>query len=145
MTVRIADRVLASVIDVVLIIGVGAGIGLLMRGAPPSPLFIVIGRLLLAAYLLGRDAAGASLGKRRMKLQVAAADGSRAGAGQLLLRNVTLAAVPLTAGIPIASLLAWLLVLSEAVLLFLGRDRLGDLLAQTHVTYRAGAAPSAPM
>ena len=142
--VRPVHRLLGGLIDVVVIAGLGAGAGLVMRGATPSPLFFVVGRLLIAAYLLVRDVTGASPGKHRMKLAVVAADGSPADVVQRVLRNVTVAVAPLSAGIPFAMQLSWLLVLVEVALVLLGRARLGDLLAQTKVvsTAPAAAAPA---
>lgn len=131
--VRPRDRLLGSAIDVVFVLGIAAGASLMVRGENPSPLLIVVGRLLIAAFLLGRDVAGASPGKRRMKLRVVSADGSPSDFSQRVIRNVTIVAVPVSAGIPVAVQLAWLLALAEVVLVMLGRERLGDLLAQTMV------------
>ena len=129
-------RLAAGLIDALLIAAVFVMIGFAMRGAPLPPLFLVAGRLAIAAYLLLRDVTGASFGKRRKRLLVAAADGGRAAPGSLVLRNVTFAIAPLSAGIPVATLLAWVLVAAEVVLVALGRPRLGDLLAQTQVVER---------
>ena len=130
------NRLAAGVIDALLIAAVFVAFGFVMRGSTPSPLFLVLGRLAIAAFLLLRDLPGASPGKRRRRLQVVSATGAPAPAGSLVLRNVTLAVAPLSAGIPVAVQVAWLLVLAESVLAALGRARLGDLLAQTRVVPR---------
>jgi uncharacterized RDD family membrane protein YckC len=140
MRARPVHRIVGGFLDALVLVGIGAGVGLLLRGATPSPLLLVVGRLLVAAYLLLRDAGGMSPGKRRMKLRVVAAGGAEATPGQRVLRNVTIAAAPISAGIPVAVQAAWLLVLLETVLVMSGRNRLGDLLAHTTVVSDAPAA-----
>jgi uncharacterized RDD family membrane protein YckC len=86
-----------------------------------------------------RDLTGASLGKKALGLLVVKKDGTPSGTKERLLRNVPIAIGPAMLIIPLpdsimARIIAGFLILIEAVLLFVKKERLGDMLAGTSVT-----------
>lgn len=99
----------------------------------------IIAGLLLLPYWLLRDITGRSLGKMLLGLKVVNKDGSSAPVGARILRNITIAIGPGLLIIPFLGLLlgpivAFLLILTEVVMLLTQGNRLGDRLAGTTVT-----------
>ena len=131
--VRRRDRIEAGIIDVLPFLGVVALAGFLAPRVTQTMAFIIGSRMLFGAYLLLRDFAGASPGKRARKLRVVNADGQPADGTQLFLRNTTIAAVPFCADVPIAAPLSLLLLAIEVVTWLVRGQRIGDMLAGTMV------------
>lgn len=103
---------------------------------------------ILGAYWLLRDIKGASLGKMLLGLHVVRKDGAPSTEKQRILRNITIAAGPLLLVIPlgglfIAPIVAFILIVTEIVLLLSKKERLGDMLAGTTVVKKAPAAQAA--
>ena len=95
----------------------------------------VSGPAMSCAYLLLRDAFGASFGKRLMRLRVVSSGGGEASIGQRIARNLTIAIGPLIDRVPMLSLghLVGLIVPLEMFVLLLTGRRLGDRLTGTTV------------
>jgi uncharacterized RDD family membrane protein YckC len=140
------DRLEASVIDLLPFFGVVVLVGFVAPSVTQTTAFIIGSRMVFGAYLLLRDLAGGSAGKRARKLRVVNADGQPAEGTQLFLRNTTIAAVPFCADVPIAAPLSLVLLAGEIVMLLVRGHRLGDMLAGTSVVRLppAAAAPASP-
>ena len=138
------QRFVAYLIDLVPIVVLGVIAGYSMGTMGQSGTINWVG----AAYLLLRDAGGASVGKLIVGLRVVGSDGGRASLGSRVLRNVTLAlgpalmAMPLPAGISEGGVegLGSMVAFVDVVFLLMGGLRLGDRIAGTSVaTHRSGS------
>jgi uncharacterized RDD family membrane protein YckC len=130
---RRRDRVHAYLIDFLPFLGAIVLLGFVAGSFAQTAVFAVGSRLVFGAYLLLRDLPGASFGKRARKLAIVAADGQPADGTQLFLRNITIAAAPFCADIPVAAQAMLVLLGLEIVLLLVRGSRLGDMLAGTRV------------
>jgi uncharacterized RDD family membrane protein YckC len=108
----------------------------------------IIGAILLGfvlgAYWLFRDVLGASLGKLLLGLRIDGPGGDSAGIGRRVLRNLPIAFGPALLVIPvfgyvIAPTVAFLIILTEVIMLATQKERLGDRLAGTTVVRRLRA------
>jgi uncharacterized RDD family membrane protein YckC len=126
-------RVLGYLIDILPAIVVGMILGFIPLLGPflLSPLFGL-------AYWLLRDFNGASLGKMAMGTMVVGKDGQAATQGARILRNVPLAIPNMLMLIPIlgwiaAIPVAFIVIVTEIIMLLSTGERLGDRLAKTMV------------
>ena len=98
---------------------------------------ILVG-MILGSYWLLRDVTGGSLGKLALGLRVRSRDGSEAGVGSRILRNLPIAFGPALLILPLigyvlAPTIAFLLIITETIMLLTQGERLGDRLAGTGV------------
>lgn len=98
----------------------------------------IIAGLLLTPYWLLRDVVGASIGKLMLGERIESLDGSPAGVGARILRNLPLAVGPAFLILPIIGyflgpLVSGVVVLVETILLLSSGERLGDRIAKTVV------------
>jgi uncharacterized RDD family membrane protein YckC len=140
---RWRDRLHGFLLDVLPFFGIVALLSFALRERAQSLPFLVGTRVVFGAFLLLRDLAGASPGKRARKMQIVSASGEPVDGTQLFLRNTTLAAAPLSADVPVLAQATLLLLLVDAVFVFIRGARLGDLLAGTRVVTTTAAARAA--
>ena len=129
-----SQRLFAGFVDVGPLMAITIVGSILMSPFDPSA---VAARLLAGVGLLMKDITGASPGKWLAGVRVTDRDGRPASMVRRVLRNVTIAAVLLLLGVPVAGRLAAVVCLIEMALVLLQRDRLGDRLAGTAVIRRA--------
>jgi uncharacterized RDD family membrane protein YckC len=129
-----SQRIVGGIVDVAPLLVVTIA---LTAFVTPFDVGATLARLVAAFGLLLKDVTGASPGKWLVGVRVTDRTGPPAGAGRRLLRNVTLAAAPLLAGVPYLGRLAAVVCIGEMVLVLAQKERLGDRLAGTAVVRRA--------
>ena len=129
-----SQRIVGGIVDVAPLLVVTLAVTAFVT---PFDLGATLARLNAASGLLHKDVTGASPGKWLVGVRVADRSGPRASAGRRLLRNVTLAAAPLLAGVPYLGRIAAVICIGEMVLVLWQKERLGDRLAGTAVVRRA--------
>jgi uncharacterized RDD family membrane protein YckC len=103
---------------------------------------VIVYGIFLVFYWLLRDITGASLGKLIVGLRVVSKDGSPAGLGARVIRNLTIATPGVMLAIPFAGYVAGpscgvLVTLAEAIMLLGTGERIGDRIAGTMVVKKA--------
>ena len=129
-----SQRIVGGIVDVAPLLVVTVA---LTAFVTPFDVGATLGRLVAALGLMIKDVTGASPGKWLVGVRVTDRSGAPASAGRRLLRNVTLAAAPLLAGMPYLGRIAAVICIGEMVLVLWQKERLGDRLAGTAVVRRA--------
>jgi uncharacterized RDD family membrane protein YckC len=129
-----SQRIVGGIVDVAPLLVVTVA---LTAFVTPFDVGATLARLVAALGLMLKDVTGASPGKWLVGVRVMERTGAPASAGRRLLRNVTLAAVPLLAGVPYLGRIAAVICIGEMVLVLWQKERLGDRLAGTAVVRRA--------
>jgi uncharacterized RDD family membrane protein YckC len=129
-----SQRIVSGIVDVAPLLVVTIA---LTAFVTPFDVGATLARLVAALGLLLKDVTGASPGKWLVGVRVLERTGAATSAGRRLLRNVTLAAAPLLAGMPYLGRIAAVVCIVEMVLVLAQKERLGDRLAGTTVVRRA--------
>ena len=128
------QRVVGGLIDVAPLLVVTTVISVFVG---PYDVSMTAARVIAGLWLLLKDVAGASPGKRLVGVRVADREGDPVGRGRKVVRNITLAGAPLLMGVPILGSLFAVIFAAEMALVLASRERLGDRLAGTTIIRRA--------
>ena len=132
-------RLIGYLIDLVPILLLGLAAGYVNGAEETRRPFLALS----GAWILLRDLAGTSPGKRLLGLRVVGPDNRPAGIARLVVRNVTLALGPALAATPwiepglLRDLAQVIAGVDSFVLLGDGERRLGDMIAGTRVVLRS--------